>query len=336
MGLGYEMVEALLREHAYKPLTGNVVTIGKQTIYFQPHELIALMREHGHTPEVGPEDIQVDSSTVGRRSSHAGLDLISDSALFALLGVPRLLSLDHSDYEGADIIHDLTEPLPDTLTGFADFVVDGSTLDNTFDPARTVTNFADFLKPGGRLLMINQYSNHHSPYVLLPPLWYLDYFTMNRFVDCKVYVVLYPQATGGSTGHHSNIFCIDLRCLLDKERQVSAFVSDWEMGVIVLAEKGVDSTSNVYPSQQHYRPPGEWDTYRANLALIEASARPHLVRTRGSITFKNVSGGHLFIDNDFNACDPTSAIRRSSGTARSVASSARGALRRLFHALKAA
>lgn len=336
MGLGYEMVEALVREHAHRPLAGNVVTIGKQTIYFQPQEIMALLREHGHSPALGPDDLQLDRSTVGRRHSHAGLDLISDSALFALLGVPRLLAIDHSDYEGADIIHDLTKPLPDALRGFADFVVDGSTLDNTFDPARTITNFVDFLKPGGRLLMINQYSNHHNPYVMLPPLWYLDYFAMNRFVDCKVYIVLYPQGTRAAAGGHSNAFCIDLRCLLDKERQVSTFVSDWEMGVIVLAEKGTNSTSHIYPSQQHYRPPEESETYRANLAVIAASARPHLVRTRGSITFKSVSGGHLFIDNEFNACDPTSAIRRSSGTATTVASSARDALRRICHAIKPA
>ena len=39
-----------------------------------------------------------------------------------------------------------------------DFVVDGSTLDNTFNPAQTLRNFAELLRPGGRLLTINAFS----------------------------------------------------------------------------------------------------------------------------------------------------------------------------------
>src|SRR6185312_10673187 len=89
---------------------------------------------------------------------------------------------------GAEVIHDLTKPLPDHLKGIADFVIDGSTLDNTFNPALTIKNYADLLKPGGRLLTTNNCSNDHNPYVIIPPLWYLDYFLANGFADCKVYI----------------------------------------------------------------------------------------------------------------------------------------------------
>jgi hypothetical protein len=101
---------------------------------------------------------------------------VADTELFHILGAKRVLALDHSAYEGADIIHDLTKPLPDELRGCADFVVDGSTLDNTFDPALTLRSYCEMLRPGGRLLACNMYSNDNLPYVMLPPHWFIDYF----------------------------------------------------------------------------------------------------------------------------------------------------------------
>ena len=42
MGLGGEAIEAIGREHAYRPISGDVVFIGRQTAYFTPGELVAL------------------------------------------------------------------------------------------------------------------------------------------------------------------------------------------------------------------------------------------------------------------------------------------------------
>jgi hypothetical protein len=39
MGLGGEAIEAIGREHAYRPISGDVVFIGRQTTYFTPSEL---------------------------------------------------------------------------------------------------------------------------------------------------------------------------------------------------------------------------------------------------------------------------------------------------------
>jgi hypothetical protein len=66
--------------------------------------------------------------------------------------VENIQALDRSDYEGANVIHDLNLPVTDRLKGIADLIVDGSTLDNTFNPALTLKNYCDMLRPGGRLL----------------------------------------------------------------------------------------------------------------------------------------------------------------------------------------
>jgi len=305
MGLGFPIVDALVREHKYRPLAGNVVLIGRQTVYFSPAEVLALLNEHGVDVHGATErDIEIDRSTLNRFSEfRTDSDLIIDRALFRLLGVPRVMALDHSGYEGAEIIHDLTKPIPPELRNTADLIVDGSTLDNVFDPATVIRNFAEMLRPGGRLLTANMYSNHHVPYVMLPPLWFLDYFVANGFADCKVYILV-------STTPY-NAFTIDMDALLDPARSVSAFVSPHEMGTLVLAEKAGHSTAHIKPTQQHYRSADDWARYRNVLERMKANSRPHVARSKGEILFFDVRGGHLFMDRNFVAMDPLTEILRS-------------------------
>jgi hypothetical protein len=304
MGLRPHVAEALVRECIHRPLAGDVVLIGRQTVYLTAAQALDLLRRNGIEIGMAAEaNIEIDRSTLNRLAGYEGLDLITDRALFRLLGVPHVQALDHSDYEGAEIIHDLTKPVPAELRSCADLIFDGSTLDNCFDPATVIGNFAEMLRPGGRLITTNVYSNHFEPYVMLPPLWFLDYFTVNGFADCKVYILDH-----GSAG--VDVFTIDLDALLDPARVVSAFVSPNVMATIVLAEKGPASTSHVKPAQQHYRSATDWVSYRDNLRIIKANPRPHVVRSRSDIRFFDVRGGHLFVASDFTARDPMSEIRR--------------------------
>ena len=303
MGLTLPFIDSLLREHRHRPVIGDVVLIGRQTVYLTPAELLSLMSEHGiASAGVAPDDIEIDRSTVNRLGGGAAPNLISDRALFRLLGASRVSALDHDSYEGAEIIHDLNRPLPPELRNSADFIVDGSTLDNVFDPAIAIRNFAEMMRPGGRLLMLNMYSNDHEPYCIVPPLWFLDYFVVNGFADCKVYIIVQTAPY--------NVFTVDIDMLLDPTRSVSAFSSPFEMFTLVLAEKKERSTSHATPVQQHYRSAEDWERYRRSLAQIKGSPRPHIARSAGDIVFFDVKGGHLFMDRHFAAQDPLTVIRR--------------------------
>ena len=192
MGMGKHLIEAVVREHLHKPITGDVLLIGRQTVYLSPDELVRTIREHGVSLQVDPGSIEVDQTTLDRRRGY-GERLVNDAAFFKLLGARSVKALDHSPYEGADVIHDLRNPIPDHLQGITDFIADGSTLDNVFTPSVVLQNYAKLLRPSGRLLMENAFSAHNTAYVMMPPLWYLDYFVMNKFVDCKVYIVLFLE-----------------------------------------------------------------------------------------------------------------------------------------------
>lgn len=83
--------------------------------------------------------------------------------LFSFLGVKNLDIMDYSDYEGANIIHDLNEPLPDELKDKYDVVLDGGTMEHVYNYPVALRNSMDAVCEGGVLILTtptNNYCNH--------------------------------------------------------------------------------------------------------------------------------------------------------------------------------
>ena len=81
------------------------------------------------------------------------------------------------------------------------------------------------------------------------------------------------------------------------------------MAVILFAEKGGDSSDQAMPTHVHRRPAQEWERYRKNLGRMKQNKRPHLVRSRGDLDDIDVRGGHLFMQTDYTARDPSTVMR---------------------------
>jgi hypothetical protein len=300
MGIGPPIVGALIREHHYKPIRGDVQIIGRQTVYFTPQRILELFAANCiDTAGVDVNAIELDRSTVDRRAKFADVALITDTALFKLFGASRVVALDHSDYEKADIIHDLRTPLPASLHRTADLVVDGSTLDNVFTPSIVLQNYSRLLRPGGRLMTLNAFSSYSTPYVIMPPLWFVDYFVMNRFADCRVYIIVYRET--GADDVDINVFNVDLTAVKDAGRGMGRFASPYNMVTLVFAEKDAESTDERLPIQQDYRSAQDWEVYNANVARMLESKRPHLVCSQSEQFLMQPARGHSYIDKDYQA-----------------------------------
>lgn len=290
MGIAPYVAEAIIREHKFKSITGDVLLLGRQTMLFSPQDAVAMIRGQG----IEPAPIPLDGSIIDRQTLAAqGHSYIRDDAFFRLLGVDKIRALDHTDYEGAEVIHDLNVPVPDRLEGIADFILDGSTLDNVWDAATTLRNVARFLRTGGRLLSINMGSNHATPYLVFTPQWLLDYFVANHFADCKVYIVVH-----GNEGQISFFIPDPDRLLLPGANALGNFTSSFPMGVLVLAEKGADSTWDKIPIQQTYRPDEAMVTYEVDLARMRMKKRPHPIGSTGLTPIYGNSDGWLYVDKD--------------------------------------
>jgi len=68
---------------------------------------------------------------------------------FEALGFGTVRSMDLSDFEGADILHDLNDPVPDDLVGQFGLIYDGGTTEHVFDVRACMTNMHRMLQSGG-------------------------------------------------------------------------------------------------------------------------------------------------------------------------------------------
>lgn len=296
MGISTPIVEALIREHAYRPLRGDALFIGRQTIYYTAPAILDLFQQCGIKPGIDPSDIETDVSTQIRAKGFENEKLITDASLMNLFGVKNVMALDHSRWENADLVHDLRYPVPITLCNSADILIDGSTLDNVFTPSTVLENFTRLLRPGGRMFLHNAYSSFETAYAIMPPMWYVDYFVMNGFADCRVYVLLYSD-------QRRNAFYVSLDDVQRLGIGMGFFPNTLLASTIVFAEKGEGTTSDRFPVQQHYRSAEDWQVYNGNLSAMLKSERPHLVRSNIQPFVPTVQGGFHFINGDFMADD---------------------------------
>jgi len=270
MGISPFYAEAIVREHLHKPFGGMVVTIGRQTMLFTPQEAVGVFANAGSSLTCDPAILETDSET-----SLGGKGYISDRAFFHLLGVTHLRSLDHDAYEGADIIHDLNTPLPQHLEQVADVIIDGSTIDNVFRPAQALENLSSMLKPGGRIISINIGSNHYTPYMIPTPGWFFDFFVVNGYADCRVYVCVYSE-DGGVT-----VLTLDPKLIKPDASTINTVQSDKTIGLFIIAEKSAESEPRANPIQLHYQTKEQRASYMQRIAIMaHESRRPDMLLSK--------------------------------------------------------
>ncbi len=260
MAIPKQVAKIILCEHAHQPITGNVLLLGRQTVVPTAAELSSYMGELG-IPERRVE-IEHDAAT---KAARAGA--IADKSFFALFSDARVSALDVTDYEGAEIIHDMNKPIPEELKGRFDFIYNGSCLDNVFNPAQFIVNCSELLAPGGRIIHIEHASLWRSAYLMYSGDWFHDYYALNNFADCKVYYARFKWNHGNERWRMSQLQPLKKgkKAVLRNYAWVS---SAWPHVIVTIAERGDASTTAKMPVQHQYRPRDDnWDTY------VEAAQR---------------------------------------------------------------
>lgn len=184
MGLTYaearELLGAVRRDGA---AAGSVATVGRQSLFLHPREARRLADEFAldaRAPWL--------SQPFG---AHA------DGFLRDGLGAETLDVLDASDYEGATLVHDLNEPLPQTLAARYDLVVDGGSLEHVFRVTTALESLMRMVRPGGRLLLSVPANNlcGHGFYQFSPELMFRVFSPSGGFALHRVALVeaAYPS-----------------------------------------------------------------------------------------------------------------------------------------------
>ena len=103
--------------------------------------------------------------------------------LFTHLKAGKLDEMDFSAYEGANILHNLNDPIPDQLSGQYSVVFDGGTLEHIFNAAEGIRNAMKMVKEGGHLILHNPSNNWfgHGFYQFSPEFYFRALSEENGF-----------------------------------------------------------------------------------------------------------------------------------------------------------
>ena len=291
MGIAFNAMEGLIREAKFRSFEGVAYTFGRQTMDLSPEGTNALFAALNLSPAGGPaQPEQVDTLTSA--AQYLQEKPIRDIDFFKMAGFTEVKAIDVSGFEGAEIILDLNAEMPLTLSGTCDFLVDGSLLDNVFDPIAALRNAVKLLRPNGRLYMSNagNYSAHIGgiPYVIFTPIWFYDYFCMNGFLDCQIYVTVY-EPNGQLT------FFLGYEYTLRKwdNGYIKPIVSEYPIQISVFAERDEKSTWHRTPTQHAYRSDVEWDNYEATVRSFIKRGRPSLMRSKATTVSQTPPPGWL-------------------------------------------
>lgn len=157
------------------PMTGHVLTLGRQDCVFAPADMTEWAKRHGTS--LRSHDAR---ATDERRYATTARPGMTDAAFFGLLGFDRTIALDRSDFEGAELICDLNAPIPQEHHAQFDLVYNGGTLEHVFHLPNALASVFSALRPGGRVVHVAPASNaiDHGFYQFSPTLLF-DYYTQN-------------------------------------------------------------------------------------------------------------------------------------------------------------
>jgi len=249
MGISNQVARLIVREHRCRPVTGNLLMIGRQTVQLTPDQAVQLVEAETETKITTKASyLEIDDRT---RNAH-GRHFVSDRAFFSLFSQAEYHCLDVSSYEGAQIVFDLCDPsLPEKYEGRFDFIYDGSSLDNIFDPAQAIRNLARLLKPGGRIIQVNRSSRTHSEYVAFALSWFHDFYSVNQFDDCQVFLAQHDGETRWDFYRYDPLR--EQNGIPELFGQDTYYFPWRHANAVVVAEKSSNSTWHKTPVQYQYR-----------------------------------------------------------------------------------
>lgn len=189
MALTLSAIRLLTRADKRKPFEGPLLTLGRQGIYGTLDQCREAIASQGVEPHPLGEGVATGTNVPAFQASPTMSGFTSDVAAFRMMCGQAPETLDVSDYEQADHIHDLNRPAPDHLVGRFGTIIDGGTLEHVFDVPQTLRNMKAMLRPGGRIIHINPMNNwsEHGFYQLSPTLYH-DFYATNgfRMIECLV------------------------------------------------------------------------------------------------------------------------------------------------------
>lgn len=238
------------------------------------------------TVMLGRQQLYVKPEILRRLFTGSSIDKIAASKyaepFFEALGSKKVVSLDYSDYEQAELIFDLNKPLPDLVKNKYSVVFDGGTLEHVFNFPNAIRNCMDMVKPGGHFVGISPCNNQcgHGLYQFSPELFYSIFSEQHGFRVRIMYLAVDVADDKREWYEVANPQIVRSRVV---------FKNSSPTYLMVVAEKVSDFTGELNPYQSDYHE--IWTTsneihvpsgllVRIYQSLVPASIRARIYRFR--------------------------------------------------------
>jgi hypothetical protein len=189
MGIDYHDARMLLEARLRGASFENTATVAHLALNLHPAEIASLQRLY----RAG-----FPSSTAQPLENYQFGDY-SDQFLGDALGVTALTIIDYSPYEGANLVHDLNQPVPEDLWGRFDSVIEAGSLEHIFNFPVAITSLMKMVKVGGRIFITTPANNlcGHGFYQFSPEVMFRIFTEENGFELNRVALLeaTYPQVS---------------------------------------------------------------------------------------------------------------------------------------------
>jgi hypothetical protein len=171
MGIDTNIMRFLLASRAAHVSFQRTACIGRQALYTSHRQLLMVFEEFGLRPEKALSDPLLRGGTQFAEP------------FLRYLGAEEIVSLDASDFEGADITHDMNHPIGQGLKERFDVVFDGGTLEHIFNFPTAATNCMEMVQLGGHFIGCSPANNMcgHGFYQFSPELYFRLFSAANGF-----------------------------------------------------------------------------------------------------------------------------------------------------------
>ena len=269
MGILNIGAELLFHEHKYKKISGNFLSIGKQTNTISYNHLVPILKKYG----IDKKKFNLAYKKEKDTTTNHTLGNIYDHTFYSCFANIKYRCADVSNYEGADLIHDFSKPISRNFHNKFDFIVNFSCMDNMFDPVTFLLNTSKMLTNTGRIVHMEVAGNYPGAYLMYSPEYFFSYYANNNFTDCKVYLLVTKGCHNKSRFLNKfDIFTYSPYFTRQKNYDYSKACRTIPetMYVMVVAEKQKTSTSDKIPIQMQFLPKKSFDwrlkynSYRKN------------------------------------------------------------------------
>lgn len=171
MGIDLNGAQLLVRASKGGVSFERMATLGRQSLLANRGALVSILRNSG---------FRLTEESTGKLLDPT---LGYADEFFRLLGAKDIIAVDFSDFEGAQILHDMNYPIPNSLIDSFDLVLDGGTLEHIFNLSTSLRNAAQMVRPNGWFISLTQTNNFcgHGFYQFSPELFYRFFCLKNGY-----------------------------------------------------------------------------------------------------------------------------------------------------------